>query len=52
MMKAVYTERMKDVSVCAEEEEAERGEQDTEINIQRKRGKEQPPSVLGCLGCP
>lgn len=40
-----------DVSVCAQEEEAARGRRNTEINIQRKRGKEQPPSFLGCLGC-
>lgn len=42
---SVHRER-KDVSVCVEEEEAERGEWDTEINTQRKGGKEQPP-LLG-----
>ena len=46
-MKAVYTERREDVSVYAQEEEAARGRRDTQINIQRKRGKEQPPSFLG-----
>lgn len=45
------TQREKDVSVCVQEEEAKRGERDTEINIQRKRGKEQPPSFTGRLGC-
>lgn len=49
-MKAVYTEK-EDVSVCVREDEAERGRRDTEINIQRKRGKEQPPSFSGRLGC-
>lgn len=28
-----------------------RGRRDTEINIQRKRENEQPPSILGRLGC-
>ncbi len=47
---SVHRERG-DVSVCVQEEEAERGRRAREINIQRKRGKERPPSFSGRLGC-